>query len=122
VGSWQSQSANIGRNCTIIIMLGWVTALSDIPIQGKMLIAAVGPRRGVVSHREEMIYMCTCSEKVRILQLIISGTLANAGRPERVKNKNKKPNMVFLGGICFCHRRICLEMTRQVTKTRCHLS
>jgi hypothetical protein len=24
-------------------VLGWVTALSDIPIQGKMLIAAVGP-------------------------------------------------------------------------------
>jgi hypothetical protein len=29
-------------------VLGWVTALSDIPIQGKMLIAAVGPRRGGV--------------------------------------------------------------------------
>jgi hypothetical protein len=45
---------------------------------------------GVVSHREEMIYMCTYSEKVRILQLIVSGTLANAGRPERVKNKTKQ--------------------------------
>jgi hypothetical protein len=71
-----------------------VTALSDIPIQGKMLIAAVVSTRsdtllapGVVSHREEMIYTCTYSEKVRILQLIVSGTLANAGRPERVKNK-----------------------------------
>jgi hypothetical protein len=29
---------------------------------------------------------------MRILQLIVSGTLANAGRPERVKNKNKKQN------------------------------
>jgi hypothetical protein len=56
-------------------VLGWVTALSDIPIQGKMLIAAVG--FGVVSHREEMIYTCTYSE-MRILQLIVSGTLANA--------------------------------------------
>jgi hypothetical protein len=53
-----------------------VTALSDIPIQGKMLIAAVGPRW--CQHREEMIYMCTYSE-MRILQLIVSGTLANAG-------------------------------------------
>jgi hypothetical protein len=35
-------------------VLGWVTALSDIPIQGKMLIAAVGPRW--CRHREEMIY------------------------------------------------------------------
>jgi hypothetical protein len=26
---------------------------------------------------------------MRILQLIVSGTLANAGRPERVKNKTK---------------------------------
>jgi hypothetical protein len=33
--------------------------------------------------------MCTYSE-MRILQLIVSGTLANAGRPERVKNKNKQ--------------------------------
>jgi hypothetical protein len=61
-----------------------VTSLSDIPIQGKMLIAAVGPRW--CRHREEMIYMCTYSE-MRILQLIVSGTLANAGRPERVINK-----------------------------------
>jgi hypothetical protein len=37
-------------------------------------------------HREEMIYTCTYSE-MRILQLIKSGTLANAGRPERVTNK-----------------------------------
>jgi hypothetical protein len=65
-------------------VLGWVTALSDIPIQGKMLIAAVGPRW--CRHREEMIYMCTYSE-MRILQLIVSGTLANAGRLERVINK-----------------------------------
>jgi hypothetical protein len=36
-------------------VLRWVTALSDIPLQGKMLIAAVGYRRGVVSHREELI-------------------------------------------------------------------
>jgi hypothetical protein len=68
-------------------VLGWVTALSDIPIQEKMLIAAVGPRW--CRHREEMIYTCTYSE-MRILQLIVSGTLANAGRPERVKNKNIK--------------------------------
>jgi hypothetical protein len=61
--------------------------LSDIPIQGKMLIAAVGPRW--CRHREEMIYTCTYSE-MRILQLIVSGTLANAGRPERVKNKTKQ--------------------------------
>jgi hypothetical protein len=27
---------------------------------------------------------------MRILQLIVSGTLANAGRPERVKNKQNK--------------------------------
>jgi hypothetical protein len=27
---------------------------------------------------------------MRILQLIVSGTLANAGRPERVKKQNKK--------------------------------
>jgi hypothetical protein len=54
-----------------------VTALSDIPIQGKMLIAADWWCR----HREEM----------RILQLIVSGTLANAGRPERVIN-NKQTN------------------------------
>jgi hypothetical protein len=27
---------------------------------------------------------------MRILQLIVSGTLANAGRPERVKNKKQK--------------------------------
>jgi hypothetical protein len=39
-------------------------------------------------HREEMIYTCTYSE-MRILQLIVFGTLANAGRPERVKNKTK---------------------------------
>jgi hypothetical protein len=63
-----------------------VTALSDIPIQGKMLIAVVGPRW--CRHREEMIYTCTYSE-MRILHLIVSGTLANAGRPERVKNKTK---------------------------------
>jgi hypothetical protein len=67
-----------------------VTALSDIPIQGKMLIAAVGPRW--CKHREEMIYMCTYSE-MRILQLIVSGTLANAGRPERVKNKQNIAEM-----------------------------
>jgi hypothetical protein len=36
-----------------------------------------------------MIYMCTYSE-MRILQLIVSGTLANAGHPERVKNKTKQ--------------------------------
>jgi hypothetical protein len=66
-------------------VLGWVTALSDIPIQGKMLIAAVGPRW--CRHREEMIYTCTYSE-MRILQLIVSGTLANAGRPERLINKH----------------------------------
>jgi hypothetical protein len=59
--------------------------LSDIPIQGKMLIAAVGP---VISHREEMIYTCTYSV-MRRLQLIVSGTLANAGRPERVLKQNK---------------------------------
>jgi hypothetical protein len=64
-----------------------VTALSDIPIQGKMLIAAVGP--WWCRHREEMIYTCTYSE-MRILQLIVSGTLANAGRPERVINKQNK--------------------------------
>jgi hypothetical protein len=34
------------------------------------------------------IYTCTYSE-MRILQLIVSGTLANAGRPERVKNKKQ---------------------------------
>jgi hypothetical protein len=62
-----------------------VTALSDITIQGKMLIAAVGPRW--CRHREEMIYMCTYLE-MRILQLIVSGTLANAGRPERVIKKH----------------------------------
>jgi hypothetical protein len=61
-----------------------VTALSDIPIQEKMLIAAVGPRW--CRHREEMIYTCTYLE-MRILQLIVSRTLANAGRPERVINK-----------------------------------
>jgi hypothetical protein len=68
-----------------------VTALSDIPIQGKMLIAAFGPRW--CQHREEMIYTCTYSE-MRILQLTVSGTLANAGRPERVINKqtNKRPD------------------------------
>jgi hypothetical protein len=60
-----------------------VTALSDIPIQGKMLIAAVGPRW--CRHCEEMIYTCTYSEMIN-LQLIASGTLANAGRPERVIN------------------------------------
>jgi hypothetical protein len=49
-----------------------------------MLIEAVGPRW--CRHREEMIYTCTYSE-MRILQLIVSGTLANAGRPERVTNK-----------------------------------
>jgi hypothetical protein len=64
-----------------------VTALNDIPTQGKMLIAAVGPRW--CRHREEMIYMCTYSE-MRILKLIVSGTLANAGRPERVINKHLK--------------------------------
>jgi hypothetical protein len=64
-----------------------VTALSDIPIQGKMLIAAVGP--WWCRHREEMIYTCTYS-KMRILQLIVSETLANAGRPERVINKTKQ--------------------------------
>jgi hypothetical protein len=36
-----------------------------------------------------MIYTCTYSE-MRILQLIVSGTLANAGRPERVINKQNK--------------------------------
>jgi hypothetical protein len=83
--------------------------LSDIPIQGKMLIAAVGPRW--CQHREEMIYTCTYSE-MRILQLIVSRTLANAGRPERVKNKNKQ-NMfhherggyVSLARNKFCHLR-----------------
>jgi hypothetical protein len=52
---------------------------------------------GVVSHREEMIYTFTYSE-MRILQLIVSGTLANAGRPERVINKqtNKQvPTTVY---------------------------
>jgi hypothetical protein len=62
-----------------------VTALSVF--QGKMLIAAVGPRW--CQHREEMIYTCTYSE-MRILQLIVFGTLANAGRPERVINKTKQ--------------------------------
>jgi hypothetical protein len=69
-----------------------VTALSDIPIQGKMLIAADWWCR----HREEMIYTCTYSE-MRILQLIVSGTLANAGRPERVinnKQTNKQTNIL----------------------------
>jgi hypothetical protein len=51
-----------------------------------MLIAAVGPRW--CRHREEMIYKCTYSEMIN-LQLIVSGTLANAGHPERVTNKNK---------------------------------
>jgi hypothetical protein len=36
-----------------------------------------------------MIYTCKYSE-MRILQLIVSGTLANAGRPERVINKTNK--------------------------------
>jgi hypothetical protein len=44
-------------------VLGWVTALSDIPIQGKMLIAAVGPRCFITSRREEMIYTRTYSKK-----------------------------------------------------------
>jgi hypothetical protein len=61
-----------------------VIALSDIPIEGKMLIAAVGPRW--CRHREEMISMCTYSGMIN-LQLIVSGTLANAGHPERVTNK-----------------------------------
>jgi hypothetical protein len=38
-----------------------VTALSDIPIQGKMLIAAVGPQW--CQHREEMIYTRTCDKQ-----------------------------------------------------------
>jgi hypothetical protein len=69
-----------------------VTALSDIPIQEKMLIAAVGP--WCCRHREEMIYTCTYSE-MRILQLIVSGTLANAGRPERVINKQTPTIYIF---------------------------
>jgi hypothetical protein len=48
----------------------------------------------VVSHCEEMIYTCTYSV-MRILQLIVSGTLANAGRPERVKNKKQKQTTNF---------------------------
>jgi hypothetical protein len=68
-------------------VLGWVTTLSDIRIQGKMLIAAVGPCW--CRHREEMIYTGTYSE-MRILQLIVSGTLANAGRPERLINKQSR--------------------------------
>jgi hypothetical protein len=42
---------------------------------------------------------CTYSE-MRILQLIVSGTLANAGRPERVisKQTNKHLAQVFGSG------------------------
>jgi hypothetical protein len=69
------------------------TALSDIPSQGKMLIASVGPRW--CRHHEEMIYTCTYSER-RILPLIVSGTLANAGRPERVKNEKRSAHCVLL--------------------------
>jgi hypothetical protein len=72
--------------------------LSDIPIQGKMLIAAVGPRW--CRHCEEMIYTCTYSE-MRILQLIVSGTLANAGRPERVINKTKHTIAMWCLRPCF---------------------
>jgi hypothetical protein len=61
-----------------------------------MLIAAVGPRW--CRHREEMIYTCTYSE-MRILQFIVSGTLANAGRPERVINKTKTSVVDRLGSI-----------------------
>jgi hypothetical protein len=70
--------SNIGTVST------WMGDRLEIPIQGKMLIATVGPRW--CRHREEMIYTCTYSD-MRILQLIVSGTLANAGRPERVINK-----------------------------------
>jgi hypothetical protein len=52
-----------------------------------MLIAAVGPRW--CRHREEMIYTCTYSEMIN-LQLIVSGTLANAGHLELVTNKQKQ--------------------------------
>jgi hypothetical protein len=68
------------------------TQTLDIPIQGKMLIAAVGTRW--CQHREEMINTCTYSE-MRILQLILSGTLANAGRPERVINKQTSMKMAI---------------------------
>jgi hypothetical protein len=67
-------------------VLGWVTALSDIPIQGKMQIVAVGPRCSVVSHREEIIYTCVHTPKGGFWQ---SGTLANPSRPERVKTNKQ---------------------------------
>jgi hypothetical protein len=75
--------------------IGWVTALSDIPIQGKMLIAAVGRRW--CRHRKEMIDTCTYSE-MRILQLIVSGTLANAGRPEAgtCEKQNKTKHRIYI--------------------------
>jgi hypothetical protein len=72
------------------------------PFKEKCWLQLLAP--GVVSHREELIqwrwrrYTCTYSE-MRILQLIVSGTLANAGRPERVKNKqtNKQTNKTTKG-------------------------
>jgi hypothetical protein len=57
---------------------------------------------GVVSHREEMIYTCTYSV-MRRLQLIVSETLANAGRPERVIKINKiKWHSGYSGENYFC--------------------
>jgi hypothetical protein len=63
------------------------------PFKEKCWLQLLAP--GVISHREELIqwrwrrYTCTYSE-MRILQLIVYGTLANAGRPKPVKNKKKK--------------------------------
>jgi hypothetical protein len=72
-----------------------------------MLIAAVGPRW--CRHREEMIYTCTYSE-MRILQLIISGTLANAGRQERVINNKQNK----YGKLQQCNKRVNSKECRTI--------
>jgi hypothetical protein len=85
-------------------VLGWVTALSDTPLQGKMLIAAVGPRCCITSWGIDPMTLETLHvyilQKERILQLIVSGTLANAGRPERVKNKQKNKYRELVPACC----------------------
>jgi hypothetical protein len=46
-----------------------------------------------------MIYACTYSEMIN-LQLIVSGTLANAGHPEGVTNKKKRLFVPCCGTFC----------------------
>jgi hypothetical protein len=53
---------------------------------------------------------------MRILQLIVSGTLANAGRPERVKNKTKTPTILFFQ-VIQAHVNLILVMVEEPVRS-----